>query len=160
MNLTEVLKRFEQKRNQELYTVRGNIIPIGDGNIRLEFCSDAYALIRENDIDPCLIFPLIEGEDPSGRNSKYLLRLAKGTSVELHVKNLVHTFDLADSTHPFYVDEEKEEIVYLDTQVQRDCECKKWVTLVDIYCCGGGFFHSGYGFVGCSDEWCEDRCCE
>ncbi|MDY0854899.1 hypothetical protein SPE26_29650 [Bacillus thuringiensis] len=164
MTLSESLKQLEEKQKQELFTVRGNIILLNDGIVRLEFRPDAFALINEKDIDSSLIFPLTDGEDPSGRNSKYALKLAKGVKGELHVKNLVQTFEVGDFTNPFYIDEEKEEIVYLNlaSKIQMNCEfeCRKNVFIADIYCCGGSFLEGGFGMVGCGNYWCDDRCCD
>jgi hypothetical protein len=163
MRLKETLEQLDQKRLKELYTVRCNITPLDDGNVQLEFAPDAYALVNKNEVDPSLIFPLSDGEDPSGRNSKYLIKLAKGANIELHVKKIVHTFKVAD-TRPFYIDCDKYELVYLDkiirTDVNGDPRCNKRVHIVDIHCCGNNRYQRGFGWVGCDDGWYDiDFCC-
>ncbi|EOO04781.1 hypothetical protein IAW_05985 [Bacillus cereus str. Schrouff] len=161
MSLVDVLKKHEIFLQKRLYTIKGNIVPLGDGTVKIKFNSYAYVLVSEKDIDPFLIFPLISGEDPSGRGSKHAIKLFEGTIVELHVKNLVHTFTMENSTHPFYVDISKEKIVYLNTDIESNLHdiCYKRVYIVDCHCCTGGYLEECYGWVGCSDEWYDERCC-
>ncbi|MGG3719585.1 hypothetical protein ABET08_04980 [Bacillus subtilis] len=165
MNLSEVLKKHGELLQKELYTVRGNIVPMGEGTIKIEFSSYAYALVSEQDIEPSLIFPLMPGEDPSGRESKYAIKFLEGTTIELHVKKVVHTFKMEKTTRPFYVDESKEEIVYIDTEEQNErtgLPCYKRVYVVDCHCCTGGYLNRCYGWVGCDDDggWYDERCCD
>lgn len=146
----------------KLYTIRGNITPLSDETVKIEFTSDAYAVISEKDLDPLLLFPLTSGEDPSGRESKYAIKLAEGTVVELHVKNVVHKFTIGESTKPFYIDEAKEEVVYLNTDTDvahTDDPCIKRVYLSDCHCCDGGYLERCYGWVGCGSGWYDRRCC-
>ncbi|WP_427050293.1 hypothetical protein [Paenibacillus sp. TC-CSREp1] len=80
--------------------------------------------------------------------------------MELHVKNLVHTFNIGETAKPFYVDEEKEEIVYPNKETDvRDGECYKRVHLVDVHCCKGGYLGRGIGWGGCGDYWYDHDCC-
>lgn len=146
----------------KLYTVRGDLTEEKPGVVRVTFTKDAYALIAMKDIHPDFILPLARGEDPSGRNSKFAFKLIEGATVELHVDSLTHTFKVAQDERAFYIDEHDLKVVYLDTLKKRECpyDCKKWVVIVDIYCCGGDFTQGGFGSVGCSDDWCdEERCC-
>ncbi|GED04448.1 hypothetical protein [Bacillus atrophaeus] len=163
MNLSEVLKKHDELLQKELYTVRGNIVPFGEGTMKIEFSSYAYALVSEQDIEPSLIFPLMPDEDPSGRESKHAIKLLEGTTIELHVKNVVHTFEIEKSTRPFYVDESKEEVVYLDTKAENSSierRCYKRVYVADCHCCNGGYLGPCYGWVGCGSEWYDRECCD
>lgn len=146
----------------KLYTVRGDLAEEKPGFVRVTFTKDAYALIAMKDIHPDFILPLARGEDPSGRNSKFAFKLIEGAQVELHVDTLTHKFKVAEGERAFYIDETNLEVVYLDTRPKTDCEynCRKQVTVVDVYCCGNGFIHGGYGYVGCGNTWCDDRCCD
>lgn len=146
----------------KLYTVRGDLCFEADGRVRITFTKDAYALVKESDISLDFILPLQRGEDPSGRNSKFAITLIEGAVVELHVETLTHTFKVAQGERAFYIDETDLKVVYLDTLKALDCayKCRKWVTVVDVYCCGNGFTQGGFGYVGCADMWCDEhRCC-
>jgi hypothetical protein len=150
------------KGNPKLFTVRGDLSMEPDGRVRITFTKDAYAIVKEPDIHPEFILPLSRGEDPSGRNSKFAVKLTDGADVELHVDTLVHPFKIGQGQRAFYIDEQELTVVYIDTLKKSYCayKCKKYVNVADIYCCGNGFTHSGFGYVGCSDDWCdEDRCC-
>ena len=170
MNISEVLKKHEKLQQKELYTVRGNITSfdkenitsVDKGTIKIEFSPYAYALVDEQEIDPFLIFPLNAGEDPSGRNSKHAIKIIEGTKIELHVKSVVHTFIAENSTRPFYICESKEEIVYLNNNVEHvdDESCNKKVYVADCHCCSGGYLEKCYGWVGCSAGWFDRRCCD
>ncbi|WP_077736742.1 hypothetical protein [Bacillus sonorensis] len=160
MNLSEELKKQEKLIQKGVYTVRGNIVPLEDGVVKIEFSPYAYALVNEKDIDPSLVFPLTSGEDPSGRESKHAIKLLEGTTIELHVKSLVHTFTMAKSTLPFYIDEFKEEVVYLNTNHKNESNpCYKYVYIVDCHCCEGGYLETCYGWVGCGSGWYDKDCC-
>lgn len=160
MNLTDALEKNVQLMKKKLYTVYGNIVPANDSTVKIEFAEDAFSIISEKDLDPLLIFPLTTGEDLSGRESKYAIKLAEGTEVELHVKNSVHTFTIGETAKPFYIDEEKEEIVYLNKETEvRDGECYKRVYITDVHCCKGGYLGRGYGWVGCGSQWYDRDCC-
>ena len=169
---TSIAAKIEEanaKRGQG-YTVRGDLSVEKDGQVRIQFTKDDYALVRAEQIDAETIFPLAQGEDPSGRGSKHAFKLNEGAEVELHVGELTHRFKLAKGARPFVIDPNDPKVVYLDEARDKDkvatplsCEydCRKWVIVADIYCCGGGFTQGGYGYVGCADEWCdEDRCCD
>lgn len=158
-----VAKINSMQASPRLYTVRADISEESPSTMRLTFTKDAFAIVNMTDIHPDFIFPLARGEDPSGRNSKCALKLIEGAVVELHVDTLVHKFRLAVDEKPFVIDEVTLKVVYLDLpKAMQDCEygCRKYVTVVDVYCCGGGFTQAGYGYVGCIDGWCdENRCC-
>lgn len=170
MNLKEALNKHEGFLKKRLYTVIGNIIPLDDGRVKIKCDSYAYAVVNEEDIDPLLIFPLTD-EDPifpltndeklSGRESKYAIKFFEGTKVELHVKNIVHEFTMAESTRPFYIDISNEKIVYLSTNgvTEREGECYKKVYVFNCYCCKGGKRGRCYGWVGCDDGWYDEECC-
>jgi hypothetical protein len=146
----------------KLHTVRGDISMEVDGRVRITFTKDAYALVKESDIHAEFILPLTRGEDPSGRNSKFAIKLIEGATVELHIETLTHTFRVAQGERAFYIDEHDLKVVYIDTLKALDCayKCRKWVTVVDVYCCGNGFTQGGFGYVGCGDMWCDEgRCC-
>ncbi|AZJ24610.1 hypothetical protein CT694_34810 (plasmid) [Bacillus wiedmannii bv. thuringiensis] len=162
MNLSEVIKKHESFLQQELYTVRGTIYILNDGTVKIEFSTYAYALINEKDIDPSLVFPVTSGENPSGEESKHAIILPEGTTVELHVKSVVHTFTMEKSTRPFYICESKEEVVYLDTEKENttdDDNCYKRIIVSKCYCCDGRFLSRGYGWVLCGSRWYDRRCC-
>ncbi|EAQ81373.1 hypothetical protein DSM3645_23316 [Blastopirellula marina DSM 3645] len=158
-----ILQKIQATNNaQRMYTVRGDLSEESPGQFRVTFTKDAYALIAMNNIHPDFILPLARGEDPSGRNSKFAFKLLEGAEVELHVDTLTHKFKVAQKERAFYIDEHDLSVVYLDSLKLRDCpfECRKYVTVVDVYCCGNGFTKAGYGYVGCADMWCdESRCC-
>lgn len=162
MKLREKIEQLEQKKLRELYTVYCNITMLDDGKVRLEFEPDVYALVNEDEIDTSLIFPLDDGDDPFELNSRYAIKLAKGTNVELHVKKITHKFKVAD-TRSFYIDD-KDELVYLDKQTQTnvdaDPRCNKRVYVSGIRCCGNGRRKRGYGWVSCDDGWHDlEFCC-
>lgn len=159
MSLASKIRKAEQAK---LYTVRGDLSIEDDGRVRLTFTKDAYALVAEDHLDADFMMPLEKGEDPSGRNSKFAVKLVEGAEVELHVDTLVHTFRLAVGEKPFYIDEHELKVIYIDSKAQ-DCayKCRKYVVVVDVYCCGNGFTQGGFGSVGCSDMWCDERrCCD
>lgn len=160
MKIQNTLKILDEIKNSEdLYTVRCNISILDNGIIRLGFDTEAYALINEEALNPMLIFPLTNCEDQSGRNSEYAIKLAKGTEVELHVKNITHNFKIAD-TRPFYIDINENKIIYIDEiNSNGDERCNKFVYVADIYCCSGGFLEGGFGWVGCSAGWRDSKCC-
>ncbi|PFM43731.1 hypothetical protein COJ45_27820 [Bacillus cereus] len=163
MNLSETLKKYEELLQKEYYTVRGTINILDNGMIKIKFSSYAYALINEKDIDPSLIFPVTIGENPLGENDKHAIILPKGTSVELHVKSVVHTFKMEESTRPFYICESKEELIYIDTEKDTnnsDGNCYKRVYVSKCYCCKGGYLNKCWGWVTCGAEWFDLRCCE
>jgi len=151
------------KAAKPMYTVRGDLTEESPSVVRITFTKDAYALVKLNDIHPDFILPLARGEDPSGRNSKFAFKLIEGAMVELHVDTLTHTFKLAAGEKPFVIDEIELKVIYLEgTKALADCpfECRKYVNLVDVYCCGNGFTHGGFGYVGCASGWCDEgRCC-
>ncbi len=88
---------------------------MNDGTVKIEFSTYAYALINEKDIDPSLVFPVTCEENPSGEESKHAIILPEGTTVELHVKSVVHTFTMEKIYTTFFISVSPKKKLFIST---------------------------------------------
>lgn len=168
MSLQETISNL---KSEELFTVRGDISFPKSEFVKITFEEDVFAIVAEKDIQSNSVFPISPGDDPSGRDSGFLLKLRKNAEVELNYKSLSISFFLNfESQRQFYICPEEEKIVYIDQLSTGDLETSQWINcykrvyVVDCYCCRNNRFRRAcYGWVGCpnpgEDGWYDERCC-
>ncbi|WP_411870526.1 hypothetical protein [Vulcanococcus limneticus] len=161
-SILEKIKSISE--DPDYYTVQGEFEPDVESNT-LIIRNNKYSHLRvdSTDIDVENTFAAENHEVLSGGKRKLITRIRKGAEVELTYKSCTHKFILdLDKERPFYIDQEREEVVFLD-QIKAglldERNCAHYILIFYAECCEGGKRVESYGLAGCNNGFKHRNCC-
>lgn len=182
MSLVNNIQNFQHDR--EWYNLTGHLEYAKNNQIKIIpviHQEDIFALVNQDSIKDESLKIIVHGHPV---NSIIPFQIKKGTKVELHYKNLEYNFKLDPNERSFYIDQDLEQVVFLDElnenynhgNIDNNGEvtifsadpCCQYVHLTLSGCCSTnkspGFT---VGWVDCSSPaepsnigcWHNDHCC-
>ena len=123
-----VFSKIQNYQRSEWYPFQGRIALSPDGRVKImpdPKQTDIFILVDEHAINEDFIHPKVSAKGSSSSDAQYEFHVKKGSSIELHYKNIEHKFKLDPNEKNFYIDPKTEQIVFLENQGKLSCTSDK-----------------------------------